>query len=103
MLSGLFRVRSKRIITLEAAALSMRFLHYRAPAPVWDGVSYFSPLVMSREWTERLCEDALARDPGCPYDETGSGLTAACFDNFTIKVGYGTATRRWTRRGSDST
>ena len=89
VLSGLFRVRSNRIITLETAAISVRFLHYRTPAPVWDAVAYFSPLVMSRAWTERLCENALLRDPGCPYDETASGLTAACFDNFTIKVGYG--------------
>lgn len=89
VLSGLFRVRSQKTVTLEAAALSVRFLHYRVPAPVWSAVAYFSPLVMSRLWTETLCDEALARDPGCPYEVTGSGISAACFDNFTIKVGYG--------------
>ena len=89
VIAGLFRSRSQKTVTLEAAALSVRFLHYRVPAVVWETVAYFSPLVMSRQWTEQLCEEALERNPGCPYNETTSGLTAVCFDNFTIKVGYG--------------
>jgi hypothetical protein len=89
VISGLFRSRSQKCVTLETAALSVRFLHYRVPVPVWGAVAFFSPLVMSRQWTEQLCDEALARNPGCPYKATESGLSAACFDNFSIKVGYG--------------
>lgn len=84
----LFRARSQKMVPLEVAALSLRFLHYRVPAAAWDAVHFFSRLVMSQPWTEQLCEDALERDPGAPYP-VASALTGACFDNFTIKVGYG--------------
>jgi len=88
VLSILFRARSQKLVTLEVAALSLRFLHDRVPASVWDAVHYFSRLVMARKWTEKLCEEALELDPGPPY-AVACALSAACFDNFTIRVGYG--------------
>ena len=88
VLLALFRARSQKMVALETAALSVRFLHYRVSRNVWDTVAFFSRLVMHRQWTEQLCDDALKRDPGAPYEVT-KALTAACFDNYTIKVGYG--------------
>eukprot|EP00322_Chrysochromulina_rotalis_P031257 CAMPEP_0115878534 /NCGR_PEP_ID=MMETSP0287-20121206/26821_1 /TAXON_ID=412157 /ORGANISM="Chrysochromulina rotalis, Strain UIO044" /LENGTH=204 /DNA_ID=CAMNT_0003334149 /DNA_START=266 /DNA_END=877 /DNA_ORIENTATION=+ len=85
-----FRCRSQKMVPLETAALSVRFLHYRVPRPVWETVGCFSHLVMSREWTEKVCELALQRDPGPPYETVAARtITAAVFDNFTMKVGYG--------------
>lgn len=90
VLSSIFRWRSQKLVTLETAALSVRFLHYRVPRPVWESVSFFSRLVMSRPWTEDLCELALERDPGPRYATVvADSITAAVFDNFTIQVGYG--------------
>ena len=90
VISSIFRWRSQKQVTLETAALSVRFLHYRVPRPVWESVSFFSRLVMSRTWTEDLCELALEHDPGPRYTTVErSAITAAVFDNFTIQVGYG--------------
>lgn len=91
VLSGIFRWRSQKLVTLETAALSIRFLHYRIPRPAWESVSFFSRMVMSRDATESICELALERDPGALYQTTAesAGITAAVFDNFTIQVGYG--------------
>ena len=90
VLSSVFRWRSQKLVTLETAALSIRFLHYRVPRPAWESVSFFSRLVVSRDTAEAICELALARDPGPPYATTTvAGISGAVFDNYTIQVGYG--------------
>lgn len=90
VLSSVFRWRSQRCVPLETAALTIRFAHYRVPRPAWESVSFFSRLVMSREWAEDICELALTRDPGPKYTAVEAGaISAAVFDNFTIQVGYG--------------
>ena len=88
VLQHLFRSRSIRAVPIEAAALSIQFLHHMVPRIAWDTVAQFSRSVMSRAWTECLCEDALARDPGPPYP-IAMGISAAVFDNFMIKADYG--------------
>lgn len=88
VLTLLFRARSIFLVPLFVAALSVRALHYRTPRRLWDALVHFSRVLMSRSWTEGLCEEALASDPGAPY-ATAAGMSGAVFDNFTIKVGYG--------------
>ena len=88
-LTSLFRSRSQKMVPLETAALSVRFLHFQTPRSLWTGVTFFSGgLVMSRTWTEQLVDSALARDPGCPYN-VAQGISGAVFDNFNLKAGYG--------------
>ena len=88
VLSCLFRARSQKIVPLETAALSVSFKHYHVAHVLWDTMSYFTKAVMSRKWTEDLCEDAIKRNPN-PVYETLAGMTGAVFDNFELKVGYG--------------
>ena len=88
VLNALFRARSKDLVPLETAALSIQLLHYQVPAVVWQTLNTFTRNVMCATWAEDLCEDALARDPGPPYP-VAKGITAAVFDNFMINVGYG--------------
>lgn len=88
VLSLLFRARSQKYVPLETAALSVLFLHYRVPHAAWEAIAHFSRSVMSWSWTVDLCEDAVLRDPGAQYP-TAQGMTAAVFDNFMIRVGYG--------------
>lgn len=88
VLSILTRVRSQKRIPIEHAVLSVVFLHYSVRHFVWQAVAKLTRAVMSRSWTVQLCEDALLRDPGPPY-KTASGMTGAVFDNFMMKVGYG--------------
>ena len=87
VLSALFRARSQRMIPIETAALSIMWLYYRVPKPVWQAVSYFGKSVMSRSWVESLCDDAIERDPGPSYP-VAEGLTAAVFDNLMMNVDY---------------
>jgi hypothetical protein len=88
VMAALFKARSSKLVTLEAAMLSIQFLHHSVPSVVWQAVTHFSRNVMGRTWAESLCEDALLRDPGPPY-KVANGITAAVFDNFMINVGYG--------------
>ena len=87
-LTALFRARSNRSVPLIVAALSVRFLSYKIPRQVWESISFFTRLVMSPVWTQEICTLAVQHDPGAPY-ATADGLSAACFDNFTMQVGYG--------------
>ena len=87
VLSALFRARSKRYVPIETAAMSVMWLYYRVPKPVWDVVSYFGRSVMCHSWAEELCDDAIERDPGPSYP-VAEGLTAAVFDNLQMQVGY---------------
>ena len=88
VLAVLFRARSQKIVSLETAALSVMFHHYRVPTTAWNAVAQFTRVVMSPTWTEVLCNDAASRDPGAAY-KTASGMTAAVFDNFQMNVGFG--------------
>ena len=88
VLASLFRARSKDLVSLETAALSVQMLHYRVPAVVWQTLNTFTRNVMCNTWTEEFVEEALTRDPGPPYP-VAKGITAAVFDNFMINVGYG--------------
>jgi hypothetical protein len=85
---GLFRSRSRRHVPLETAALSIQWLYYKVPGPVWSTVMHYSRMVMSRSWTEQLCDDALQHNPGPRYPVV-QGITAAVFDNLRMTVGYG--------------
>ena len=87
VLSALFRARSQKWVPIETAAMSVMWLYYRVPKPVWQAVSYFGRSVMSRAWVESLCDDAIERDPGPSYP-VAEGLTAAVFDNLMMNVGY---------------
>jgi hypothetical protein len=88
VLAGLFRARSQKVVPLEVAALSVAFMEQRVPQFTWNAIAHLTHSVMSHSWTEQFCEDALKRDPGPPY-ETATGMSAAVFDNFMIRVGYG--------------
>ena len=48
---------------------------------------YFGRAVMSRTWTEELCDAAVERDPGPNYP-IAEGISAAVFDNLMMNVGY---------------
>lgn len=88
VLSSIFRARSQKMVPLETAALSLQWLYYNVPAVVWDGVTHFSRAIMSRTWTETLCDEALAADPG-PMYAVAEGISAAVFDNFRMTINYG--------------
>ena len=87
VISALFRARSQKFVPIETAAMSIMWLYYRVPKPVWQAVSYFGRSVMCRTWTELLCDAAIERDPGPDYP-LAEGLTAAVFDNLMMNVGY---------------
>ena len=87
VLSALFRARTKNNVPIETAATSIMWLYYRVPKPVWSSAMYFARNVMSRTWTEELCDIAVARDPGPTYP-LAEGITAAVFDNLMMNVGY---------------
>ena len=87
VISSIFRSRSQKYVPLEAAALSVCFLHYAVPQVAWDAISTFTGGVMSRTWTDTFCDEAVVRDPGPSYPKA-SGISAAVFDNFMMKVGY---------------
>ena len=87
VMSALFRARSQKYVPIETAAMSIMWLYYRVPKPVWSVVSYFGRSVMSHAWTESLCDDAVERDPGPSYP-VAEGITAAVFDNLQMNVGY---------------
>ena len=88
VIRSIFRSRSSRIVPLETAALSIQWLYYKVPRPVWSAMTYYSRMVMSRSWVETLCDDAVLCDPGPQYPVV-RGITAAVFDNLRMCVGYG--------------
>ena len=85
---ALFRSRSTRLVPLETAALSIQWLYYKVPGPVWSAVMHYSRMVMSRSWTETFVDEALQHNPGPRYPVI-QGITAAVFDNLRMCVGYG--------------
>ena len=87
-LVALFRARSMNIVPIATAAMSVVWLYYRVPHPVWDAARYFGSHVMCHSWTEETCDLAVLRDPGPEY-AVAAGITAAVFDNFQMKVNYG--------------
>jgi len=87
-LVALFRARSQNIVPIATAAMSVVWLYYRVPHPVWDAARYFGSHVMCSKWTEEVCDLAVVRDPGPEY-AVATGITAAVFDNFQMKVNYG--------------
>ena len=88
VLSALFRARSQNYVPLETAALTLTFVHYQVPHAAWDAMAYFTKAVMGRTWAETVCDEAILRDPGPPYPPA-AGMTAAVFDNFMMRIGYG--------------
>ena len=87
VISSVFRGRSQKWIPIETAALSILWLHYRVPEAAWQAARYFGRFIMSRTWTEDLCDEAVDRDPGAQYP-VQQGISAAVFDNFQMKVDY---------------
>ena len=87
VMSALFRARSNRCVPIETAAMSVMWLYYRVPQPVWRAATYFSRFVMSSGWAEQLCDVAMERDPGPTYP-VAEGITAAVFDNLNVNVNY---------------
>ena len=87
VLAALFRARSQNNVPIETAAMSITWLYYRVPKPVWSAMMYFGRSVMCRTWTEELCDLAVDRDPGPTYP-IAEGITAAVFDNLMMNVGY---------------
>ena len=85
---ALFRARSQNLVPFETAALSVLFLQYGVPHIAWNAVAQLSRAVMTRSWTESMVEAALERDPGPQYP-VALGMSAAIFDNFMMKIGYG--------------
>ena len=88
VLMALFRARSQKVIPLECAALSIVWLYYRVPHVVWDGLGHFTRAVMSKTWAGELADEAVFHDPGPAYTVVQQ-ITAAVFDNFSCRVGYG--------------
>ncbi|KAL3908151.1 MAG: hypothetical protein SGPRY_009909, partial [Prymnesium sp.] len=84
---SLFRARSQKLVPLETAALTIQWLHYRVPSPVWNSISYLSRMVMSYDWAEGIADKAAAKDPGPTY-EVAQGITAAVFENLTMQSDY---------------
>ena len=87
-ISHLVRARSQKRVPIEVAVLSITLLHYSVPHFAWQAIAQLTRAIMSWSWTVQLCDAALLRDPGPPYT-TASGMTAAVFDNFMMKIGYG--------------
>ena len=87
VIAALFRARSQRYVPVETAALSVMWLYYKVPQPIWRAACYFGRFIMSSTWAEELCDLAMQRDPGPTYPVV-EGLTAAVFDNLNIQVGY---------------
>ena len=87
VMSALFRARSQNNVPIETAAMSISWLYYRVPKPIWSSMMYFGRAVMSRTWTEELCDAAVERDPGPNYP-IAEGISAAVFDNLMMNVGY---------------
>jgi len=89
VLSILFRARSQKLVMLEVAALSLRFLHYRVPATI--GLGHSALLFKAGDGAQmdrtalRGCVGARPR----PAVRGGACTLSVCFDNFTIKAGYG--------------
>lgn len=50
VLAALFKARSKNLVTLEAAAMSIQLLHFRTPDVVWQTITHFTRNVMSATW-----------------------------------------------------
>ena len=97
-LSHLVRSRSQKRVPIEVAVLSLTLLHYKVPHFAWQAIAQLTRAIMSLSWTVQLCDDALLRDPGPPY-QTASGMTAAVFDNFMMMIGYGSyATQEYAAR-----
>ena len=88
VISHVVRARSQKRVPIEVAVLSLVFLQYSVPHFVWNAAAQLTRAVMSMSWTVQLCEDAILRDPGPSYP-TATGMTAAVFDNFMMKIGYG--------------
>lgn len=86
-IKAIFRARSDRLVPVETAATSIMWLNYAIPQPVWRAASYFGRFVMSRKWTEELCDIAMQRDPGPQYPVV-EGITAAVFDNLSMQAAY---------------
>ena len=84
---ALFRARSAKLVPVETAAMSVMWLYYKVPQPVWSATCYFGRFVMSSHWAEALCDLAMQRDPGPTYPVV-EGFTAAVFDNLNMQVGY---------------
>ena len=74
VMNALFRARSQKVVPIETAALSIMWLQYSVPAPVWRAASYFGRFVMGRPWTEELCDIGMQRDPGPQYP-VAEGIT----------------------------
>ena len=87
VMSALFRARSQRLVPVETAAMSIMWLYYRIPQPVWRAATYFGRSVLSRPWAEEMCDLAMQRDPGPAYSVV-EGITAAVFDNLSMQAGY---------------
>jgi hypothetical protein len=86
-MSAIFRARTQNNVPIETAAMSISWLYYRVPKPIWSSMMYFGRAVMSRTWAEELCDAAVDRDPGPNYP-TAEGISAAVFDNLMMNVGY---------------
>ena len=87
VMSALFRARSQRLVPVEIAAMSVMWLYYKVPQPIWRATCYFGRSIMSSAWAEELCDLAMQRDPGPTY-KIVEGLTAAVFDNLSMQVEY---------------
>ena len=86
-LTVLMRSRSIFNVPLVVAAISVRFWHFKVPAPVWQIISTVYRGVMSRNWVRDFLEVAAKCDPGVPY-EVPDGIVGAAFDNYQCKSGY---------------
>ena len=87
VISAIFRARTQNNVPIETAAMSISWLYYRVPKPIWSSMMYFGRAVMSRTWAEELCDAAVDRDPGPNYP-TAKGISAAVFENLMMNVGY---------------
>ena len=66
-MAALFRARSTRLVPIKTAAMTVMWLYYRVPQPVWRAATYFTRVVLSSGWAEDLCDTNRAHIlPGVP-------------------------------------
>ena len=86
-LSGILgRNRSKDFVPEHQLLLSVQAHAKQINVHFWDMLSSVRVL-LSRNWVDKLIDDAMKRYPGCSYEQL-DWISAAVFDNYTAQFNY---------------
>ena len=86
-LSGILaRNRSKDFVPEHQLLLSIEAHAKQINVHFWDMLSS-ARMLLSRNWVQKLVEDAMERYPGCSYEQL-DWMSAAVFDNYTAQFNY---------------